>query len=265
MFQRITTSTAFHQSIKTCKGGGITIRQLATASRSRRGRKKSKNHLENYKWPKSWPFKPQNFTRLDEEDDSSFYTEARLVHHIDEGAREALTKHYSEVLLPGARVLDLASSWVSHLPTEETVALDSVVGLGMNEAELKENNRLSKYVVQDLNKNPKLPFEKASFDAVICAVSIDYMTRPREVLAEVGRVLAPGGLVVLSFSNRCFPSKVISMWLETDDSQHIQMVGMFLHFASEDEAERLFESPEAFSLPSSRMDPMFVVQAKKRA
>ena len=162
------------------------------------------------------------------------------------------------------RVLDLASSWVSHLPPKAQLELGEVVGLGMNEAELKENQHLARYVVQDLNKEPVLPFPDASFDAVVCAVSIDYMTRPREVMAEVARVLVEGGLAVMSFSNRCFPSKVIQIWLNSDDAQHIQIVGMFYHFASPEEGTRLFAPPQAFSLvKGKRTDPMFVVQARR--
>jgi ubiquinone/menaquinone biosynthesis C-methylase UbiE len=190
----------------------------------------------------------------------------RLVHHIDEGARAALTQHYSEVLEPGMRVLDLASSWVSHLPPTVKLKLGDVTALGMNEAELKENSQINRYVVQDLNKEPALPFPDASFDAVICAVSIDYMTRPREVLAEVARVLDKEGLAVMAFSNRCFPSKVIKIWLDSGDAQHMQIVGMFYHFASPQDEERLFEAPEAFSLvKAKRSDPMFVVQARRKA
>jgi len=202
---------------------------------------------------------------LDEGDDASFYFMPRLVHHIDDGARDALTKHYKEVISPGSRVLDLASSWVSHLPEREELDLKSVVGLGMNEYELKHNKRLSSFVVHDLNKDPSLPFPDAAFDAVICAVSIDYMKRPREVLAEVSRVLAPGGIVVLAFSNRCFHTKVISMWLRTDDTRHVEIVGTFIHFASADEGERLFEAPEGYSLPTAGVDPMLVVQSNVRA
>jgi len=185
------------------------------------------------------------------------------VHHIDEKARAALTKHYSSSIAPDSRVLDLASSWVSHLPEE--LSLSHVTGLGMNEAELKENPRLDDFLMQDLNKDPIMPFEDDTFDAVTCAVSIDYMVRPREVLAEVSRVLKPGGLSMMAFSNRCFPSKVISMWLQADDSQRMQMVGMFYHFASQDPSVRLFEPPQAFSVGKKRGDPMYIVQSRSLA
>ena len=145
------------------------------------------------------------FRRYDETPDEEFYSVPRLVTHIDDRAIAAVTQLYREHFPPGGTILDLMSSWVSHLPPE--VAYSRVVGLGMNEVELKENPRLDEYVVQDLNAKPKLPFSDGEFDGVGCCVSIDYLTRPVEVLREVGRVLKAGSPAIISFSNRCFPDR----------------------------------------------------------
>jgi SAM-dependent methyltransferase len=125
-------------------------------------------------------------------------------------------------LWPGMRVLDLMSSWQSHLPA--TLNPLEVVGLGLNEAELRQNPQLTGYVVHDLNQEPGLPFPSVSFDAVICTVSVEYLTRPWEVFAEIKRLLKPNGLLVLTFSNRWFPPKVVKIWTELLDFERLGLV-----------------------------------------
>jgi len=154
-------------------------------------------------------FPPGFFARLDEAPDAAFYAEPRFVVHIDEATIAALTAWYAEVLAPGADVLDLMSSWVSHLPEPDRLPLGRVVGLGMNAKELAANPRLASFDVHDLNREPRLPYADASFDAALCAVSIQYLVRPLEVFAEVARVLRPGGRVAIATSHRCFPTKAI--------------------------------------------------------
>jgi SAM-dependent methyltransferase len=141
------------------------------------------------------------FRRYDEAPDEEFYRTPRLVTHIDDRAIAAVTELYREFFPSGGEVLDLMSSWISHLPPE--VAYRRVIGLGMNEVELRRNERLDSYLVQNLNANPRLPFGDAEFDGVGICVSIDYLTRPVEVLREVGRVLKVGAPVVITFSNPC--------------------------------------------------------------
>jgi SAM-dependent methyltransferase len=176
--------------------------------------------------PLTWP--PGFFDRRDPSDDADFYAAPRLVTHIDAGAIQAVSDLYAELGVPEGRVLDLMSSWVSHLPRQPDGGL---VLLGMNAAELAANPMAEEYVLGDLNQNPELPFPDGSFDAVTCCVSIDYLVRPVEVLGEVARVLRPGGLVVLTFSNRCFPTKAIRGWLLTDDAQHLAIVEAYLEQA----------------------------------
>ena len=147
------------------------------------------------------------FRREDEAPDEDFYAEPRLVTHIDEQAIAAVRQLYREYLPADGTVLDLMSSWVSHLPAE--VAYSRVVGLGMNRTELAANPRLDGFVVHDLNRDPRLPFADAEFDAAAICVSIQYLTRPVAVLRDLGRVLVAGGPLVISFSNRCFPTKAV--------------------------------------------------------
>jgi hypothetical protein len=193
------------------------------------------------------------FRRADETPDEDFYRTPRLVTHIDEGAIAAVTQLYRELFPPGGAILDLMSSWVSHLP--EDVPYEHVVGLGMNEVELRSNLRLDGYVVQNLNDRPWLPFGDDEFDGVGICVSIDYLTRPVEVLREVGRVLKPGAPTVISFSNRCFPTKAIAVWHQLDDRGHMRLVERYLKVTgSFDNIRSLDRSPRRmFS------DPLYAV------
>lgn len=162
------------------------------------------------------------FRRTDETPDEEFYQTPRLVTHIDEGAIAAVTQLYRELFPAGGEILDLMSSWVSHLPPE--VEYRRVIGLGMNEVELRRNERLDSYIVQNLNSRPVLPLGSGEFDGAGICVSIDYLTRPVEVLREVGRVLKVGAPLIVTFSNRCFPTKAVEIWHRLDDAGHMQLV-----------------------------------------
>jgi hypothetical protein len=145
------------------------------------------------------------FRRADETPDEEFYRTPRIVAHIDDGAIAAVTQLYRELFPAGGEILDLMSSWVTHLPPE--VEYRRVIGLGMNEVELRRNERLDSYIVQNLNTNPGLPFGEAEFDGVGICVSIDYLTKPVELLREVGWVLKVDAPLVVTFSNGCLPKR----------------------------------------------------------
>ena len=174
-------------------------------------------------------FPANAFRRQDETPDADFYHFPRFVTHIDAGAVAAVTQLYREYLPAGEAVLDLMSSWVSHLPVD--VAYARVVGLGMNAQELAANPRLNAYVVQDLNQNPTLPFLDNEFDGAGICVSVDYLTQPVAVLRELARVLRPEAPVVITFSNRCFPSKAVAAWHALDDRGHLALVRQYLEAA----------------------------------
>jgi len=162
------------------------------------------------------------FERQDETPDAAFYDRPRLVQHLDATARSHVSDLYGRLLPPTASVLDLMSSWVSHLP--ENLQVEQLVGLGMNAEELANNERLTHRRVQDLNEYPKLPFSTERFDAVICTVSVEYLTRPQEVFDELSRVLRPGGIAVMVFSNRWFPPKVVRIWTELHEFERMGLV-----------------------------------------
>ncbi|WP_129673663.1 class I SAM-dependent methyltransferase [Candidatus Chloroploca sp. Khr17] len=193
------------------------------------------------------------FKRYDESDDRGFYLYPRLTAHIDEAASAATSQLFRELLPPGGRILDLMSSFVSHMPLEVTYA--EVVGLGLNEEEMRNNAQLDACVIHDLNKEPHLPFDDASFDGAVCTVSVQYMTRPIEVFAEMGRVLRPGSPFIVTFSNRCFPSKAVQIWVNTSDAQHSILVRRYFELAGcFDEIVSLDRSPRRWL-----SDPLYAV------
>ncbi len=169
------------------------------------------------------------FAKLDAEPDELFYEPARLVTHIDDGAIAALTEFYRSVLPAGGVILDLMSSWVSHLPPE--IGYAEVIGHGMNREELAANPRLNRWFVQNLNRDTGLPLSEASVDAAMICVSIQYLERPVTVLREVRRVLRPAAPLVIGFSNRCFWTKAVAVWRALDDAGHAGLVESYLRQA----------------------------------
>ncbi len=193
------------------------------------------------------------FDRADEADDAVFYAPERFVAHLDDGAIRAVGALYGELGLDGA-VLDLCSSWISHFPERP----EQLVLIGMNAAELAANPMADEWQVHDLNADPTLPLGDEVFDAATCCVSVDYLTRPLDVFAEVARVLRPGGVFVCTFSNRCFPTKAIRGWLSTDDGGRAAIVRRYFELTDG------FGTPVAQQRATSRFgDPLFAVWARR--
>jgi SAM-dependent methyltransferase len=202
-------------------------------------------------------FGHEHFERIDEGPDSEFYKQPRLVVHIDDGAIRAAGRLYASLLPPNAEILDLMSSWRSHLP--EDFQTRRVVGLGMNALELRENPRLTEWVLHDLNQDPTLPFESDGFDGVIDTVSVQYLTRPLEVFAEVYRVLRPGGRFIVTFSNRCFWTKAVRIWRELSDRGHAELIAAYFQQSA------AWHDLHAVDCNADQNggDPLFAVHAQK--
>jgi SAM-dependent methyltransferase len=210
---------------------------------------------------------PQETQKVDLTDDLLFYETPRLVYHTDESFVAKLQGLLEKILPPQAEILDLMSSWVSHLPKDYQPK--RVVGHGMNKVELSQNPVLSDYFVQNLNENPQLPLEDESFDVVLNTVSIQYLQRPVAVLQEVHRVLKPGGLVVISFSNRMFPTKAIQAWANRSDKERLELVTRYIRTAGgfgniETHAQADSAPPKAWWMPwAETEDPFYAVVAYK--
>lgn len=208
------------------------------------------------------PLKPlprDAFKRYDESPDEIFYETPRLVTHIDDAAIEAVTQLYREFLPEDGTILDLMSSWVSHLPSD--VVYERVVGLGMNAGELGSNPRLDEWLVHNLNDDPHLPFPDAVFDGGGICVSIDYLSNPVAVLRDTGRTFKPGAPLVVTFSNRCFPTKAIAAWHALDDRGRMALVARFFLEAGNWEAIEAFDRSPQGALAH---DPLFAVVARRK-
>lgn len=211
-----------------------------------------------------------DYRRRDEAEDSEFYRVPRRVHHIDAWARARLAELHGRFIHAESRVLDLMSSRVTHLSEDARPA--HLVGLGMNADELAENSLLHEYRVHDLNRAPELPYDSACLDVVLCALSIEYLIDPVTVLREVGRVLKPGGVCVISFSNRWFPPKAIALWGELHEFERIGLVldwfvatGLFHRLQTESARgwPRPADDPYADRIQTA--DPCYAVWGARRA
>jgi len=208
--------------------------------------------IKNMEYPES------SFYREDESDDSLFYLEPRLLVHIDEPAINELGKYLYDQLPAGATILDLMSSWRSHIP--ENLVTGQVYGLGMNSEEMSDNPQLDQWVVKDINKEPYLPYEGNSFDAVMVVVSVQYMTDPIGIFKEVNRVLKENGKFHVVYSNRMFPTKATKIWKLLDNIERASLIGSY--FANSGG----WGVPNAVNLsPTGNIssDPLFAVSAQK--
>jgi FKBP-type peptidyl-prolyl cis-trans isomerase 2 len=213
-------------------------------------------------------FADDPFNRLDWNDDTEFYNQPRLVTHIDAKALEIITDFYAQFLQPGMAVLDLMSSWQSHLPSD--IKFNQVIGLGMNSAELTSNPQLTHHLIQDLNKNPYLPIENEQFDVVVCTASVEYLIHPLAVFEEVARVLKPKGYFIVTFSNRWFPPKVIQIWTDIHEFERLGLV--LEYFLQSDQYQHLgtysvrnYPRPidDKYSHQTLQSDPVFAVYGQK--
>jgi hypothetical protein len=210
---------------------------------------------------------PTQRTKMDESDDRLFYDFPRFVTHVDEGFIQQLTDLYRERLKPHTRIFDMMSSWVSHLPEE--MEFEHVEGHGMNEAELARNPRLDHYFLQNLNQKQLLPLADQSFDAVLIAVSVQYLQLPEAVFAEIYRILKPGGICIVSFSNRMFYQKAIQAWRDGSEADRVALVkGYFAAIPGFSPAEvivRPSQIPSFFQmLGISGGDPFYAVIAQRQ-
>jgi SAM-dependent methyltransferase len=201
-------------------------------------------------------FPPAAYAREDESPDAEFYAFPRKVVHIDDGAIAALGRLYAEVLPAGGRLLDLMSSWRTHLP--QGFRAGEVVGLGMNAEEMADNPRLTRALVHDVNREPRLPLGDAEFDGAVCAVSVQYLLHPVRVFREVARVLRPGAPFVVAFSNRCFPTKAVAIWLSLLDEGHAELVRAYFRAAG-----GFGDVSEETPSPDGYGDPLYAAWARR--
>ena len=200
--------------------------------------------------------KPEFFRRLDDSDDELFYLAPRFVVHIDDAAIKTSARSTRAVSREAAPILDLMSSWRSHLPPELQPA--RVVGLGLNRLEMEDNPALTEIVVHNLNRKTQLPFDDASFDGAVLTVSVQYLIHPLEVFAEVGRVLRSGAPFIVTFSNRMFPTKAVAIWANASEQQRVDLVNYYFTRTA------AFEKIETVVRGSGETDPLWAVLGYRR-
>ncbi len=218
----------------------------------------------------SFAFSEDSFSRLDESDDSIFYSRDRFVQHLDSLALSTVEKIIQELVIEKTpAILDLMASWDSHIPP--TIQAETVVGLGLNRNELARNEALTDWVYHDLNKDPSLPFPDNTFDVVLNVVSVDYMTKPFDVFREVNRILKPGGLFLVIFSSRLFEQKAVKIWRQSSERERILLVEEFFTrngtftrpqlFTSKGKPRPKDDKYAHLGIPS---DPIYAVYAEKK-
>lgn len=208
-----------------------------------------------------------SFKRMDDREDSLFYETERLVQHLDRTAIEQVSEIHGRFLQPGMQLLDLMSSWVSHIP--EAITDLNVTGLGMNADELARNPRLTSKVIQDINLQTTLPFDDRQFDAVICSASVEYLTEPVAVFRELGRVLKPGAPAIITFTDRWFPTKVIELWTGLHPFERLALVqeyfrsaGNFTDIETETARGRPRPEDDKYARQQALSDPVYAVWAR---
>jgi len=229
-----------------------------------------KNVIESIPLSTNPMFGTDAFSRLDESDDAEFYSKDRFVSHLDSLALATVEKLIETLVLEEKpAILDLMAGWDSHLPDD--LGASEIVGLGLNKNELKKNKVLTEAVIHDLNRNPHLPFPDKRFDGVINTVSVDYMTKPAEVFKEVARILKPGGLFLVVFSNRMFSEKAVKVWREAGEEERVLLVEEFFRKTGAFEKPSVFLSKgkprpknDKYAYLGIPSDPVYAVYADKK-
>ena len=201
--------------------------------------------------------------KSDISDDGIFYQQPRFVHHLSDSFRNRLTSLYSEYLLNHYIILDLMSSWVSHLPSN--ISYKKVIGHGMNEAELSSNERLDRFFVQNLNKKQNMPIEDSSVDVGLIVAGWQYLQYPEKVSLELSRVIKSDSLLIISFTNRAFWTKAPNIWTYSSEEKRIEYVTSVLTsngWRIEKILNENTQDKKLFGFYSSESDPFFSVIAR---
>ena len=202
-------------------------------------------------------------TKSDICDDEIFYQQPRFVHHLSDSFRNRLTSLYSEYLLNHHIILDLMSSWVSHLPSN--ISYKKVIGHGMNETELSSNERLDRFFVQNLNKKQNMPIEDSSVDVGLIVAGWQYLQYPEKVSLELSRVIKSDSLLIISFTNRAFWTKAPNIWTYSSEEKRIEYVTSVLTcngWRIEKILNEKTQDKKLFGFYSSESDPFYSVIAR---
>ena len=160
--------------------------------------------------------------KIDETDDSEFYSSPKFVYHLDLNFRTFLTQLYEKEIEKESTILDLMSSWDSYLPSQKN--FKKVIGHGLNRKELERNASLDEYWIQNFNVNQKIPLENSSIDCCLMVAAWQYLQYPEKLTQEISRVLKPNGKILISFSNRAFWNKAPNIWTYSSEEERLSYV-----------------------------------------
>ena len=202
-------------------------------------------------------------SKIDTSDDQIFYQHPKYVNHLSGPFRKRLTNLYQEYLFPHYVILDLMSSWVSHLPVNTTYK--KVIGHGMNKSELSSNTRLDSFWVQNLNINQNMPLEDSSIDVGLIVAGWQYLQYPEKVSLELSRIIKPSSFLIISFSNRAFWTKSPNIWTYSSEDERIEYVKRILSLTGWSVKkifkEKTYEN-NLFGFYTSESDPFFSIVAR---
>ena len=201
--------------------------------------------------------------KIDTSDDQNFYQQARYVHHLSTSFRVRLTKLYEEYLFNHQVILDLMSSWVSHLPAN--IKYKKVIAHGMNESELRANKRIDSFWLQNLNKTQNMPLEDSTVDIGLVVAGWQYLQYPEKVSLELSRILKTDSLLLVSFTNRAFWTKSPNIWTNSSELKRIDYVQSILSTngwrIEKIYNEKTYEN-KIFGIYNTESDPFFSVIAR---
>ena len=201
--------------------------------------------------------------KIDTSDDKFFYKKPRYVHHLSLSFRTRLTDLYTKYLTKNHIILDLMSSWVSHLPTD--TKYKKIIGHGMNEAELSANNRLDSFWVQNLNQTQQIPIKDSSIDVGLIVAGWQYLQYPENVSLELSRIIKSDSLLIISFTNRAFWTKSPNIWTYSSEEKRIEYVDNVLSNNGW-RIEKIFNEKtydeKLFGFYKTESDPFFSVIAR---
>ena len=201
--------------------------------------------------------------KIDESDDSIFYSNPRFVYHLDGNFRQYLTYIYKQEIDNDKKVLDLMSSWDSYLPKDKTYK--EVIGHGLNEEELNKNKALNRYWIQNFNKNQKIPIKSKSIDYCLMVAAWQYLQYPELMSEEIARILNEEGKLIVSFTNRAFWTKAPNIWTNSNEEERVNYVIKVLSSNGFNNIKCIkeFNSNKNSFLPFLNIDPFYCVIAAK--
>lgn len=201
--------------------------------------------------------------KIDESDDSEFYSNPKFVYHLDSNFRKYLTKTYEREIDNDSKILDLMSSWDSYLP--RGLSYKKVIGHGMNKAELERNKLLDNYWIQNLNKNQILPLENNTVDYCLIVAGWQYLQYPEKISTEISRILTDQGKILISFSNRAFWHKSPNIWTYSNEEERVAYVRRILisNGFKEPKIIRKFMNNNFTFLNFIKSDPFYCLIAQK--